>query len=135
MSDIIKGLNDQVEEFRTRTFNKTYLFLEYMYFMRKSEGCKVRNMAVLVVCSIDLDGKRDILALEPMHEESEVAHSRFFENIKSRSKKDVWLFVFDEHLWDVVANYKVHYEKYFSLYSQAERNKSMTQINMVVARL
>lgn len=60
-------------------------------------GKHVRNMAVLVVIGVDESGHRDILAIEPMQEESEATYKELFENLKSRGLKDAWLVVSDAH--------------------------------------
>lgn len=41
-------------------------------------------MAVLVVTGVNLEGRRDILALEPMYEESTATYNKLFENLKAR---------------------------------------------------
>ncbi len=58
---------------------------------------KVINMAVEVVIGINIEGKRDILAIEPMHEESEATYKSLFDSLKSRGLEDVWLVVSDAH--------------------------------------
>lgn len=58
---------------------------------------RVVNMAVQVVIGIDATGKRDILAIEPMQEESEATHTMLFESLKSRGVEEVWLVVSDAH--------------------------------------
>lgn len=58
---------------------------------------RVINMAVQVVIGIDENGKRDILAVQPMQEESEATYKDLFEHLKSRGLRDVWLVVSDAH--------------------------------------
>ncbi len=55
------------------------------------------NMAVHVVCGVNLDGKREILAIEPMYEESEASYTALFDNLKKRGLQNVWLAVSDAH--------------------------------------
>ena len=50
-----------------------------------------------VVVGIDENGKRDILAIEPMYEESETTYQSLFENLKERGLKNTWLVVSDAH--------------------------------------
>jgi transposase-like protein len=57
----------------------------------------VKNMAVLVVTGIDIEGKRDILAIEPMYEESAATYTELFENLKARGVEKAWLVVSDAH--------------------------------------
>ena len=54
-------------------------------------------MAVLVVTGINCDGKRDVLAIEPMAEESAATYTQLFDNPKARGIKKVWLVVSDAH--------------------------------------
>lgn len=59
----------------------------------------VKNMAVsvLVVIGVDETGRRDILAIEPMQEESEATYRELFENLKERGLRDTWLVGSDAH--------------------------------------
>jgi len=54
-------------------------------------------MAVEVVIGINTEGKRDILAIEPMQEESEATYKNLFDDLKARGMEDVWLVVSDAH--------------------------------------
>jgi putative transposase len=54
-------------------------------------------MAVHVVCGINLDGKREILAVEPMYEESKASYTALFDSLKARGLQTVWLAVSDAH--------------------------------------
>ena len=98
VSQITKELNDLVEAFRTRQLNKTYpvLLVDALYERIRNGGC-VQNMAVSVVIGLDENGRRDILAIEPMQEESEATYKALFENLKQRGIQDVWLIVSDAH--------------------------------------
>jgi putative transposase len=60
-------------------------------------GHQVKNLAVAVVTGIDESGKRDILAIEPMYEESETTYQSLFENLKERGLKNTWLVISDAH--------------------------------------
>lgn len=64
---ITKDLNEQVAAFRTRKLETTYpvLWVDALY-ERIRDNQRVNNMAVLVVTGINLEGKRDILAVEPV---------------------------------------------------------------------
>jgi len=98
VSQITHELNEQVEAFRNRLLRKTYpvLWVDALY-EKIREDHRVVNMAVQVVIGIDEDGKRDILAVQPMQEESESTYKSLFENLKSRGLQDVWLVVSDAH--------------------------------------
>jgi transposase-like protein len=98
VSNITKELNEQVQAFRNRRLEKIYpvLWVDALYEKIRYDN-KVINMAVEVVIGIDTDGKRDILAIEPMQEESESTYKSLFDSLKSRGLEDVWLVVSDAH--------------------------------------
>jgi putative transposase len=98
VSEITKELNDQVAAFRNRPLEKTYpvLWVDALYEKIRYNR-HVRNMAVLVVIGVDESGHRDILAIEPMQEESEATYQALFEKLKDRGLKNVWLAVSDAH--------------------------------------
>lgn len=98
VSQITRELNEQVEAFRNRLLRKTYpvLWVDALY-EKIRDGHRVVNMAVQVVIGIDEDGKRDILAVQPMQEESEATYKDLFEHLKSRGLQNVWLVVSDAH--------------------------------------
>ena len=71
MSALTKELNEQVEAFRQRKLEATYpVPWGDALYERICDNSAVKNMAVLVVTGINTEGKRDILAVEPMYEES-----------------------------------------------------------------
>jgi putative transposase len=98
VSAITKDLNQQVEAFRTRKLEGTYpvLWVDALY-ERIRDNQRVQNMAVLVVTGINIEGKRDILAVEPMYEESTASYTKVFEQLKERGLENVWLVVSDGH--------------------------------------
>ena len=98
VSQITKELNDQVATFRQRPLQETYpvLWVDSLY-EKIRVGHQVKNLAVAVVVGIDENGKRDILAIEPMYEESETTYQSLFENLKERGLKNTWLVVSDAH--------------------------------------
>jgi len=98
VSQITKELNDQVKAFRERPLQDTYpvLWVDAVY-EKIRVGYQVQNMAVAVVVGLDEDGRRDILAVEPMYEESEATYQALFDKLKERGLKSVWLVVSDAH--------------------------------------
>jgi putative transposase len=98
VSQITKELNDQVAAFRQRPLQETYpvLWVDSLY-EKIRVGHQVKNLAIAVVVGIDENGKRDILAIEPMYEESEATYQSLFENLKERGLKNTWLVVSDAH--------------------------------------
>ncbi len=98
VSAITKDLNQQVDAFRKRKLEATYpvLWVDALY-ERIRDNQRVQNMAVFVVTGINLEGKRDILAVEPMYEESAASYTKVFEQLKERGLENVWLVVSDGH--------------------------------------
>lgn len=98
VSQITKDLNDQVKTFRERPLQDTYpvLWVDSLY-EKIRVGHHVKNMAVAVVVGLDEQGHRDILAIEPIYEESEATYQALFEKLKNRGLKSVWLVVSDAH--------------------------------------
>ena len=98
VSQITKELNDQVAAFRQRPLQETYpvLWVDSLY-EKIRVGHQVKNLAVAVVTGIDESGKRDILAIEPMYEESETTYQSLFDKLKERGLKNTWLVVSDAH--------------------------------------
>ncbi|WP_196606695.1 IS256 family transposase [Pectinatus frisingensis] len=98
VSQITKELNDQVEAFRTRPLQKAYpvLWVDALYEKIRYDH-RVQNMAVAVVIGLDEKGHRDVLAVEPMQEESTDTYKAVFEKLKQRGLANVWLVVSDAH--------------------------------------
>ena len=98
VSVLTKELNEQVEAFRQRKLEATYpvLWVDALY-ERIRDNRAVKNMAVLVVTGINTEGQRDILAVEPMYEESAATYTKLFDTLKERGIEKVWLVVSDAH--------------------------------------
>lgn len=98
VSEINKELNEHVKEFRERRLSDTYpvIWIDALYEKIRVDH-RICNMAVHVVCGVNLDGKREILAVEPMVEESEASYTTLFDNLKARGLKNIWLAVSDAH--------------------------------------
>jgi len=98
VSEINKGLDEQVEAFRSRPLDAEYpiLWVDALYEKIRDDG-KVISEAILVIYGVNLEGKREILAVEPMYEESEASWGSVFENLKARGLQRVWMVVADAH--------------------------------------
>lgn len=86
VSEITKGLNEQVNAFRKRSLTEAVyliLWVDALYKKVRMNG-RIVSMAVLVVCGVDQNGRRDIIAIEPMAEESEDSYKVLFETLKER---------------------------------------------------
>lgn len=98
VSEINKGLSEQVSHFKSRELNDEYpiVWVDALYEKIRDNG-KVINMAVLVVCGVNSNGEREILTIEPMYSESEATYREVFQDLKSRGLKKVWLCISDAH--------------------------------------
>lgn len=105
VSLINKELNEQVEEFRSRLLKDTYLviWIDSLYEKIRDNN-RVCNMAVHVVCGVNLDGQREILAVEPMYEESEASYTVLFDSLKNVvCKKYCLLFPMPIKAWSLLS--------------------------------
>ena len=65
VSEMTKGLNEQVNAFRSRSLSQSsypILWVDALYEKVRMDG-RIVSMAVLVVCGVDEHGQRDILAI------------------------------------------------------------------------
>ena len=99
VSEMTKGLNEQVEEFRNRPLTaQAYpvLWVDALY-EKVRYGGRVVSMAILLVCGVNEEGKREVLAIEPMLEESRESYGQLFEKLKERGLSLPSLIVSDAH--------------------------------------
>lgn len=98
VSTMTKELDKQVAQFRSRPLEKEYpiIWVDALYEKIRFDG-RVISMAVLVVVGITVEGHREILACEPMMNESEETYRSLFDNLKERGLEKVWLCVSDAH--------------------------------------
>jgi 4-hydroxybutyrate CoA-transferase len=54
-------------------------------------------MAVMIVCGVDAEGRREILAVEPMLEESKESYSQLFQQLRERGLSTPALVISDAH--------------------------------------
>ena len=86
VSEMTKGLQEQVDEFRNRPLtadNYPVLWVDALY-EKVRYGGRVVSMAILLVCGVNDEGRREVLALEPMLEESKESYKQLFEGLKNR---------------------------------------------------
>lgn len=99
VSEMTKGLNEQAEVFRTRSLHETrypVLWVDALYEKVRVDG-RVVSMAILLVCGVSESGQRDVLAIEPMLEESRDSYARLFSGLQERGLSGVSLIVSDAH--------------------------------------
>ncbi len=99
VSEITKGLEEQVAGFRNRKLEEEYPFLwiDALYDKVRMEG-RVASLALMIAYGVNRAGNREILAIEPMLDESEESWRAFFKKLKSRGMKRCLLCISDAHL-------------------------------------
>lgn len=98
VSAITRELDAQVQAFRTRPLAETYpvLWIDALYEKIRVNH-RVQNLAVLVVMGMTPAGTREVLAVEPMYQESQATYQALFRDLKARGIQQVWLCVSDAH--------------------------------------
>jgi putative transposase len=98
VSEINKELDVQVEPFRNRRLEQEYPFLwiEALYDKVRIEG-RVISVALMIAYGVNDAGIRQILAVEPMYDESEDSWRAFFRRLKARGRKRIGLGISDAH--------------------------------------
>jgi putative transposase len=99
VSEFNKELDSQVEDFKARPLAEEYPFLwiDALYQKVRVEG-RVVSVAVMIACGVNPAGTREILAVEPMFDESEDSWRVFFRKLKARGMKRTALCISDAHL-------------------------------------
>lgn len=99
VSEMTKGLNEQVEAFRERRLDEeTYpvLWVDALYEKVRYDG-RVISMAIMIVCGVNSHGQREVLVIEPMLEESKESYNQLFRSLKARGMASPSLVVSDAH--------------------------------------
>jgi len=79
VSEITRGLDSRVEEFRTRQLKAEYPFIWVDAIHEKvRDGGKVVSMAMMIAYGVDKDGQREILAVEPRWEKTKDSLQFYF---------------------------------------------------------
>lgn len=96
VSEINKGLNEQVNEFRNRPLDAEYPFIwiDAMYEKVRFDNRTI-STAIMIAYAVNSHGQREILAVEPMLSESEECWRAFFKKLKDRGLQSVCLCISD----------------------------------------
>lgn len=99
VSKINHSLDEQVQAFRTKPLDEEYpvLWADALYEDIREDG-RVVSKAVMVVQVLNMLGKREIIAIEPMPEESTDTYEVLFSSLKERGLRTIHLIVSDAHL-------------------------------------
>lgn len=94
-----KELDEQVEAFQNRPLNGSrypVLWVDALYEKVRYDG-HVISMAIQVVCGVNEEGTREVLAIEPMLEESKESYTQLFDKLKERGLQTPSLVISDAH--------------------------------------
>jgi putative transposase len=98
VSEMNKELEGQVESFRTRPLEEEYPFLMIdAHYDKVRVEDRVMTLALMIAHGVNSDGIREILAVEPMFDESEDTWRAFFQKLKKRGLRRVNLCISDAH--------------------------------------
>ena len=99
VSEMTQGLNEQAEAFRNRPLTSaSYPVLWVDALCEKVRYARrVVSMAILLVCEVNDEGRREVMAIEPMPEESRKSYRQLFEKLKERGLTDPSLIISDAH--------------------------------------
>ena len=98
VSEINKGLGNQVEAFRTRPLEEEYPFIMIdAHYDKVRVEDRVITLALMIAHGVNSQGTREILAVEPMFDESEGSWRAFFQKLKKRGLRRVGLCISDAH--------------------------------------
>lgn len=98
VSQVTKELDDEVSQFRQAPLSKSYpvVWIDALY-EKIRDNHKVTTKAIMIAMAINAEGQKEILAIEPMDDESKETWSRFFEKLKARGLDQIGLLVSDAH--------------------------------------
>ncbi len=99
VSQINKGLDEQVKEFRNRTLQKEYPFVwvDALYEKVRNYEGRVVSTAIMIAYGVNQEGIREVLAIEPFINESYETWKNFFNRLKARGLQKIALLVSDAH--------------------------------------
>jgi transposase-like protein len=98
VSQVSKELDEEVSQFRASPLSKSYpvVWIDALYEKIRDDR-KVASKAIMIAMAINSEGQKEILAIEPMDNESSDTWSLFFDKLKSRGLHHIGLLVSDAH--------------------------------------
>jgi len=99
VSQINKGLDKQLEEFRNRPLEKEYPFVwvDALYEKIRNYEGRVVSSAIMIAYGVTMEGKREVLAIEPFSAETTETWKAFFDRLKERGVENIALLISDAH--------------------------------------
>jgi transposase-like protein len=98
VSQVSKELDSEVNQFRQAPLSDSYpvVWIDALY-EKIRDNQKVTSKAIMIAMAINTKGQKEILAIEPMDNESTDTWTVFFDRLKARGIKQVGLLVSDAH--------------------------------------
>jgi len=98
VSRLSHELDEVVTEFKTSPLSEyyPYLYIDATY-LKVFDGVRFVSSAVMVVIGVDATGRREILDITPMENESFGTYTDFFDGLKDRGVKKIDLIISDGH--------------------------------------
>jgi len=98
ISRLNESLDGELEKFAGRRLEEPYpyLILDARYEKIREDGV-IRSQAVLIAIGVDWEGRRNILAVELAHRESQSSWKEFCVGLKARGLSGVELVISDDH--------------------------------------
>lgn len=98
VSKLAKGLDTQVEEWRTRPLEGKYPFLLVdARYEKVRRGGRIISQGILIVIGINSEGRREILSVEIADTENATTWSDLFKRLKRRGLTGVLMVTSDDH--------------------------------------
>lgn len=99
VSQINKGLDEQIREFKERSLDKEYPFVwvDALYEKVRDVEGRVISMAIMIAYGINMEGKKEVLAVEPFLSETADSWNSFFDKLKKRGVEKIALLISDAH--------------------------------------
>lgn len=98
VSQVSKELDTEVTQFRQAPLSESYpvVWIDALY-EKIREDQKVTSKAIMIAMAINSQGQKEMLAIEPMNNESTDTWTVFFDKLKARGLKQIGLLVSDAH--------------------------------------
>jgi len=98
VSQVSKEVDSEVNQFRQAPLSDSYpvVWIDALY-EKIRDNQKVTSKAIMIAMAINTKGQKEILAIEPMDNESTDTWTVFFDRLKARGIKQVGLLVSDAH--------------------------------------
>jgi len=99
VSQVTKDLDAEVTQFREAKLSSSYpvVWIDALYEKIRDEDRKVTHKAIMIAMAINAEGQKELLAIEPMDNESTDTWTLFFDKLKSRGLEQIGLLVSDAH--------------------------------------